>query len=69
MMMLTGLGDPSGIGEGFSFLREETKSRSAGGSSAATGPKITGTDDDLRKVRFSRYTYGLRCLLFAYPFS
>jgi Bromodomain/Protein of unknown function (DUF3591) len=52
MMMLTGLGDPSGVGEGFSFLREETKQRSAvGGASAADIKKITGTDDDLRKVR------------------
>ena len=56
--MLTGLGDPSGVGEGFSFLREETKTRSGGGgaSAANTGPKITGTDDDLRKVRFMGFT-------------
>jgi len=67
MMMLTGLGDPSGVGEGFSFLREETKARSGGGgaSAANTGPKITGTDDDLRKLTMKQMgnilkTFGLK---------
>ncbi len=54
MMKLTGLGDPSGIGEGFSFLREaDTKqSKSSGGGMGQTAEmkKITGTSDDLRKL-------------------
>ena len=53
MMKLTGLGDPSGIGEGFSFLREaDTKpNKSAGGmGQTAEMKKITGTSDDLRKL-------------------
>jgi hypothetical protein len=53
MMKLTGLGDPSGVGEGFSFLREVDAKPS---KSVGTGPtndqikKITGTEDDLRKL-------------------
>ena len=56
MMKLTGLGDPSGIGEGFSFLREVD---SKPNKSVGLGPidaqnaqmkKITGTEDDLRKL-------------------
>ena len=55
MMKLTGLGDPSGIGEGFSFLREFdtkiSKSTSSGPiSQTAEMKKITGTSDDLRKL-------------------
>lgn len=55
MMNLTGLGDPSGIGEGFSFLREiDTKpSKSVGAgpmAHSAQMKKITGTEDDLRKL-------------------
>ena len=54
MMKLTGLGDPSGIGEGFSFLREaDTKpNKAAGGGMGQTAEmkKITGTSDDLRKL-------------------
>lgn len=55
MMKLTGLGDPSGIGEGFSFLREgeakPTKSAGGGGmGQTAQMKKITGTEDDLRKL-------------------
>lgn len=53
MMKLTGLGDPTGIGEGFSFLRESDSKPS---KAVATGrvnqqkDKITGTEDDLRKL-------------------
>jgi len=55
MMKLTGLGDPSGIGEGFSFLREaDTKANKSSGSGpmgqTAEMKKITGTSDDLRKL-------------------
>jgi Protein of unknown function (DUF3591) len=52
MMKLTGLGDPSGIGEGFSFLREADAkpSKNVGGAQTAEMKKITGTEDDLRKL-------------------
>jgi len=55
MMKLTGLGDPSGIGEGFSFLREVDTKPSKSASSGPIGQtaemkKITGTSDDLRKL-------------------
>ncbi len=69
MMKLTGLGDPSGIGEGFSFLREaDTKqSKSSGGGMGQTAEmkKITGTSDDLRKLTMKQMgriltSYGLK---------
>ena len=55
MMKLTGLGDPSGIGEGFSFLREVDTKPSKAPKSGPIGQtaemkKITGTSDDLRKL-------------------
>jgi len=52
MMKLTGLGDPSGQGEGFSFLREADpkSSKSVGNAALAQVKKITGTEDDLRKL-------------------
>jgi hypothetical protein len=54
MMKLTGLGDPTGVGEGFSFLREVEKTSKVVGSAAnqqtAQMKKITGTEDDLRKL-------------------
>jgi len=53
MMKLTGLGDPSGIGDGFSFLREaDTKPNKHAASMGQTAEmkKITGTSDDLRKL-------------------
>mmetsp|Transcript_14870 Transcript_14870/g.34538 ORF Transcript_14870/g.34538 Transcript_14870/m.34538 type:complete len:1602 (-) Transcript_14870:1429-6234(-) len=55
MMKLTGLGDPSGIGEGFSFLREADNKPSKSSGASAMGQtaemkKITGTSDDLRKL-------------------
>jgi len=53
MMKLTGLGDPSGQGEGFSFLREADSKPSKSLNSNtlnAEMKKITGTEDDLRKL-------------------
>jgi len=54
MMKLTGLGDPSGVGEGYSFIREQdtkpSKSVVAGMKQSAEMKKITGTEDDLRKL-------------------
>ena len=55
MMMLSGLGDPSGFGEGFSFLRK-VDNKPAKAATAANSElnahvkKITGTEDDLRKL-------------------
>jgi transcription initiation factor TFIID subunit 1 len=62
MMKLTGLGDPSGIGEGFSFLRENDTKPS---KSVVPGPvvqkdKITGTEDDLRKLTMKQMASILR---------
>jgi len=62
MMKLTGLGDPSGVGEGFSFLREVDSKPS---KSVGTGPinqkdKITGTEDDLRKLTMKQMANILR---------
>jgi transcription initiation factor TFIID subunit 1 len=53
MMKLTGLGDPSGQGAGFSFLRDtETKQNKHPMGNALNDEikKITGTEDDLRKL-------------------
>jgi transcription initiation factor TFIID subunit 1 len=66
MMKLTGLGDPSGVGEGFSFLREAdtkpTKSFGIGPINAqnAQMKKITGTEDDLRKLTMKQMAKILR---------
>jgi hypothetical protein len=62
MMKLTGLGDPSGIGEGFSFLREsDTKpSKSVGAAPVNQKDKITGTEDDLRKLTMKQMANILR---------
>jgi transcription initiation factor TFIID subunit 1 len=64
MMKLTGLGDPSGIGEGYSFIREQdTKpSKSVGGGMKqnAEMKKITGTEDDLRKLTMKQMARILR---------
>jgi len=54
-MKLTGIGDPSGRGEAYSFLREEggrgSKSSAAvDGALNAQIKKITGTENDLRKL-------------------
>jgi outer membrane murein-binding lipoprotein Lpp len=64
MMKLTGLGDPSGIGEGFSFLREaDTKPNKSIGNAALNNDqvkKITGTEDDLRKLTMKQMAALLR---------
>lgn len=65
MMKLTGLGDPSGVGEGYSFLREQDSkpSKSVGAGSMqqnAQMKKITGTEDDLRKLTMKQMARILR---------
>ena len=64
MMKLTGLGDPSGLGEGFSFIREaDAKPSKAVGPTIVNGPdlkKITGTEDDLRKLTMKQMAALLR---------
>jgi transcription initiation factor TFIID subunit 1 len=63
MMKLTGLADPSGQGEGFSFIRESDAkpSKSVGnGLLNAELKKITGTEDDLRKLTMKQMAALLR---------
>lgn len=63
MMKLTGLGDPSGRGEGFSFIREADSkpSKSVGNAAlSAQVKKITGTEDDLRKLTMKQMASLLR---------
>jgi transcription initiation factor TFIID subunit 1 len=65
MMQLTGLGDPSGLGEGYSFLREaDTKPNKIGANSNgalnAQIKKITGTENDLRKLTMKQMASLLR---------
>jgi hypothetical protein len=65
MMKLTGIGDPSGLGEAFNFLREnETKPNKAGpnndGALNAQIKKITGTENDLRKLTMKQMASLLR---------
>ena len=64
MMKLTGLGDPSGIGEGYSFIREQdakpSKSVGGGMKQNAEMKKITGTEDDLRKLTMKQMARILR---------
>ena len=65
MMKLTGLGDPTGIGEGFSFLREADTKPSKAVAKASMGQteemkKITGTEDDLRKLTMKQMAKILR---------
>ena len=64
MMKLTGIGDPSGRGEGFNFVREEAKSNKASGNTDgalnAQIKKITGTDNDLRKLTMKQMASLLR---------
>ena len=55
VMKLTGIGDPSGVGEAYNFLREAdtraSKSTSTSdGALSAQIKKITGTENDLRKL-------------------
>lgn len=63
MMKLTGLGDPSGMGEGFSFLREaDSKPSKSVGNAALNSQikKITGTENDLRKLTMKQMAALLR---------
>lgn len=68
MMKLTGLGDPSGRGEGYSYLREQDSkpSKSVGNAAANNAAlanqikKITGTADDLRKLTMKQMASLLR---------
>uniref|UniRef100_A0A7S1BN05 Bromo domain-containing protein n=1 Tax=Corethron hystrix TaxID=216773 RepID=A0A7S1BN05_9STRA len=70
MMQLTGLGDPSGRREAFNFLREQDNKPAknsvpvtGGGAEnalAARIKKITGTDNDLRKLNMKQMAHILR---------
>jgi transcription initiation factor TFIID subunit 1 len=64
MMKLTGVGDPSGRGEGFNFVREEAKSNKTTGNTDgalnAQIKKITGTDNDLRRLTMKQMASLLR---------
>lgn len=68
MMKLTGIGDPSGRGEGYNFMREvdNKPSKIAGeGALSAQIKKITGTENDLRKLTMKEMasllrSYGMR---------
>ena len=64
MMKLTGLGDPSGLGEGYSFLREmDPKPNKASNSDGALNEqinKITGTQNDLRRLTMKQMADLLR---------
>jgi hypothetical protein len=63
IMKLTGLGDPSGQGEGFSFLREaDSKPSKSVGNSALNAKikKITGTEHYLRKLTMPQMAALLR---------
>ena len=65
MMQLSGLGDPSGFGEGFSFLRKLDNKPAKATTTAnselnAHVKKITGTEDDLRKLTMKEMAEILR---------
>ncbi len=65
MMKLTGLGDPSGLGAGFNFIRENDgkankSSPNGDGALNARVKKITGTDKDLRKLNMPQMASILR---------
>lgn len=65
MMKLTGLGDPSGVGAGFNFIREvdgksNKSSPNGDGALNARVKKITGTDKDLRKLNMTQMASILR---------
>lgn len=64
MMKLTGVGDPSGRGEGFNFVREEAKSsKTTGNTDGALNAqikKITGTNNDLRRLTMKQMASLLR---------
>lgn len=65
MMKLTGFGDPSGCGEAYNFLREaDTRSSKSApncdGALNAQIKKITGTQNDLRKLTMKQMASLLR---------
>jgi len=65
MMKLTGLGDPSGRGEAYNFLREvdAKPNKGTGNSDGALNAqikKITGTENDLRKLTMKQMASLLR---------
>lgn len=65
MMRLTGLGDPSGQGEAYNFLREvdAKPNKGTGNSDGALNAqikKITGTENDLRKLTMKQMASLLR---------
>lgn len=66
MMKLTGIGDPSGVGEALSYLREADSRASKATSSKSDGAldaqikKITGTQNDLRKLTMKQMASLLR---------
>jgi len=66
MMKLTGIGDPSGLGEAYNFLREmDNKPNKAtvpsnDGALNAQIKKITGTENDLRKLTMKQMASLLR---------
>lgn len=68
MMKLTGIGDPSGRGEGYNFTREADNKPtkiSGDGALSAQIKKITGTENDLRKLTMKEMasllrSYGMR---------
>eukprot|EP00984_Skeletonema_dohrnii_P007329 scaffold2651_cov137-Skeletonema_dohrnii-CCMP3373.AAC.1 len=63
-MRLTGLGDPSGVGEAYNFIREtdtkSTQTRNTDGALNAQIKKITGTENDLRKLTMKQMASLLR---------
>lgn len=63
-MRLTGLGDPSGVGEAYNFIREmdskSTLNRNTDGALNAQIKKITGTENDLRKLTMKQMASLLR---------
>jgi len=66
MMKLTGMGDPSGVGEAYNFIREpdtRNSKRSTANSNGALNAqikKITGTENDLRKLTMKQMASLLR---------
>ena len=65
-MKLTGIGDPSGVGEALSYLREADSRSSKASASNSDGAlnaqikKITGTQNDLRKLTMKQMASLLR---------
>ena len=63
MMILTGIGDPSGRREGFSFIRQAekpNKGMNTDGALNAQINKITGTNNDLRRLTMKQMADLLR---------